>query len=100
MDIPDYLTLFDGYSRLRSSHNDDLSFVSSLIPSKSSTTNLEKSLFYRTHMLWNALPYELRDVGSISEFRCKLETHLWKTVLSNNRGGREDDLADTYSLAV
>ncbi|MCP4457467.1 MAG: hypothetical protein GY816_05480 [Cytophagales bacterium] len=89
LDIPEYLTLFNGNTRLRSSHLDNLSFVSSLIPKASNnTTNLEKSFFYRTHMKWNELPLELREIKSISEYRSKVEAHLWSTMVSN-----EDDAA-------
>jgi hypothetical protein len=92
MDIPNYLTLF---SRLRSSHLDELSFVSSLMPRSTSTTSLEKSFFYRTHMKWNALPLELRNLEGKSEFRSKVESHLWKTILSSNEGAGVNDLAGT-----
>ncbi len=84
LDIPDYLKLFDGNTRLRSCHLDQLSFVSSLTPKGSSTNNLEKSFFYRTHMIWNNLPFELRDISSKSEFRSKVEAHLWSTIISNS----------------
>ena len=89
MDIPDYLTLFTGQSRLRSSHLDELSFVSGLIPRSSSTTILEKSFFYRTHMTWNSIPLDIRKVGSISQFRSNLETHLWSLLLGNDDRERE-----------
>ncbi len=89
LDIPYYLTLYKGYSRLRSSHLDELSFVSSVMPNNSSsiTSNLEKSFFYRTHMIWNALPIELRSLESISEFRSKVEAHLWKDILKKDEEG-------------
>ena len=77
IDLPNYLTFFTGQSRLRSSHRDELSFVSSLIPNSSNTTLLEKSFFYRAHMIWNSMPLAIRKVGSTSEFKTKVETHLW-----------------------
>ena len=90
LDIPNYLSFFDGQSRLRSCHLDHLSFVSSLIPKGSSTTkNLEKSFFYRTHMIWNELPLELRNVESMSEFRSKVENNLWSTKLYTNEDAGE-----------
>ena len=43
-------------------------------------------------MIWNALPLELRSLESISEFRSKVEAHLWKaTLMKDEEGG---DLAD------
>ncbi len=82
LDIPDYLSRFDGHSRLRSSHLDNLSYVTGLIPRSSSTQTLEKSFFYRTHTSWNNLPLNIREIESVSEFRSKVETHLWSTLLS------------------
>ena len=93
LDIPGYLTFFNGDSRLRSSHFDQLSFVSSIIPRNTNTTkNLEKSFFYRTHMTWNDLPIELRELESISNFRSKVEAHLWSTVLNKEDGGETGEV--------
>ncbi len=80
VNLPTYLTWFDGRSRLRQSHLDRLSLVSSLLPKDSSSKLLNKSFFYRTHSAWNALPFELRDIGSISLFKKRLETHLWESL--------------------
>ena len=68
---------------------DELSFVSSLIPRTSNATILEKSFFYRTHMIWNSVPLEIRKLESLSEFRCKIETHLWDLILARGEGERE-----------
>jgi hypothetical protein len=63
--LPNYLTFFDGQSRLRSCHLDSLSLVSSTKPRTNSfltttqNSSLNKSFFYRTHLLWNKLPYDL-----------------------------------------
>ena len=88
VDIPNYLTPFTGQSRLRSSHLDELSFVSSLIPKSSNTTILEKSFFYRTHMIWNSIPLDIRKLGSTSQFRSNVETHLWDLMLKSDDGER------------
>ncbi len=82
--LPEYLSWYSGNSRLRTSHLDHLSLVCSLLPNTSSSKPLEKSFFYRTHSSWNALPLELRQIGGISEFRNKLENHLWKSVTDSN----------------
>ena len=76
LDIPDYLSRFDGHSRLRSSHLDNLSFVTGLVPRSASTQTLEKSFFYRTHTSWNNLPLDIREIESVSEFRTKVEAHM------------------------
>ena len=86
--MPNYLTPFTGQSRLRSSHLDELSFECSLLPRSSTTTILEKSFFYRTHTIWNSTPLEIRKLSSISQFRSKLESHLWESLLRTNDGER------------
>ena len=79
--LPDYLTFYNGNSRLRSSHLDHLSLECSLLPRNSLSTLLEKSFFYRTHTVWNSLPLELREVNITTMFRTNLEKYLWKEVL-------------------
>ena len=44
-----YLTQYNGNTRLRTTHLDDLSYVSSLVHGTSSITNLNMSFFFRTH---------------------------------------------------
>ena len=55
--LPDYLSFFDGNSRLRSCHLDNLSIISSLQARSLNINCLKKSFFYRTHTEWNALLY-------------------------------------------
>ena len=43
LDLPNYLSYFNGISRLRSCHLDHLSFVCNLQPKNSSTSHLAKS---------------------------------------------------------
>ena len=76
--FPDYFKLFDGQTRLRSSHLDNLSFVCKLEGERSSC--LERSFFYRTDLLWNKLPYETREIESPSLFKKSLTNHLWNYV--------------------
>ena len=55
--LPDYLSFFDGSTRLRSSHLDNLSLVCNLPSRKFSMTSLillNKSFYFRTHTIWNA----------------------------------------------
>ena len=76
VDMPNYLTLFNGNSRLRSTHLDNLSFVCSLVTSTTGNQTLNKSFFFRTHLLWNMLPYNVRNSSSLSEFKHKLHKHF------------------------
>ena len=59
--IPDYLTLYSGDSRLRRTHLDNLSFVANIGSTTASIKNLNKSFFFRTHTLWNSLPFDIRN---------------------------------------
>ena len=83
LQLPTYLKFFDGISRLRSCHLDSLCLVSELKPRINSTFScsknnvLNKSFFYRTHLLWNNLPFVLREVSSFSSFRINLLKFLW-----------------------
>ena len=85
--LPQYLSLFDGTTRLRSTHLDRLCLVSSVSPkfsaSRSNTDtehaprNFEHSYFYRTHLAWNRLPFQLREIECHTAFKEKLVKHLW-----------------------
>ena len=77
--LPDYLKLYQGGSRLRQSHLDSLSLISSIIP-RSSQNPLSRSFFYRTHLLWNKLPLDIRQLVPPNSFKSSLIKHLWKSV--------------------
>ena len=92
MKLPSYLKFYECVTRLRSTHLDSLSLVTSIFPklntrnysdigdvvSVSSFRPFENSFFYRSHLQWNTLPLEIRKISSPSDFRAKLETHLWR----------------------
>ena len=81
--MPPYLSLFTG-NQLRSSHLDNLCFVSSVLPRGSSTATLNKSFFYRTHNLWNRLPLEIRQIKSQIEFKRELIIHFWDLAIDDD----------------
>ena len=86
--LPDYLSWFDGQSRLRTTHLDNLSLVCNLVPSTRSCSKfLNKSFFYRTHSFWNTLPLEIRQLGSLSLYKSRLENHLWESVMKSDNDG-------------
>ena len=82
--FPPYLQRFTG-SRLRRSHLDNLSMISEILPqvpqnltsSQTRCSGISKSYFYRAHILWNKLPYELREISRPSVFKSHLIQHLW-----------------------
>ena len=91
--MPSYLSLFTG-NNLRSSHLDNLCFVSSVLPRGSSTAALNKSFFYRTHNLWNRLPLQIRQIISPFEFRRELIIHFWELVNEEHGSGSFNDSLD------
>ena len=94
VNLPDYLSLFNGQTRLRSSHLDNLSFVSTLIPQGNSTSLLNKSFFFRAHCLWNKLPIEIREIESASLFRSALIKHMWDNLKQLDPLTANDSLVD------
>ena len=92
--LPDYLSFFDGNSRLRSCHLDNLSIVNSLQARSLNTNCLKKSFFYRTHTEWNALPLDIRKIENTSSFKIKVIKYFWKFILPDSEDSDEDCLSD------
>ena len=93
VNIPDYLTLYSGDSRLRRTHLDNLLFVSNIASTTASIKNLNKSFFFRTHTLWNSLPFDIRNSMRLSQFKIKQTTHFWSIALSDNELYAQDTFA-------
>ena len=89
--LPTYLSFYQGSSRLRRCHFDSLSLVSSIIPRSTQNNALSRSFFYRTHLLWNQLPLEIRQITSLSQFKSEITKHLWKLALHPS-----DDLNSSF----
>ena len=86
VELPSYLKQFEGQTRLRSSHFDSLSIVSSVHPkgnhiSTRSSNPLENTFFYRTHSKWNNLPRSIREIDCPLGFKSSLRKHLWQNLL-------------------
>ena len=70
IDMPSYIKMYTGNSRLRSTHLDCLSYVASLNSLNSSMhSQLYKSFVYRTIHIWNKLPFETRNYPQPQTFR-------------------------------
>jgi hypothetical protein len=99
LNFPPYLNFFDGYSRLRSCHLDTFSIVSEIKPkvtpsfSDNKNSALNKSFFYRTHLLWNSLPLDIRAVSTLSLFKAKLLKFMWDSSNDENC-----EISDHYVL--
>ena len=89
--FPSYLSFFNGITRLRSSHLDNLSIVSNLQSSRFNETYLRKSFFFRTHTEWNALPNEIRQITSPSSFKEAVKKHFWNNILNDVGESDTDD---------
>ena len=101
--LPDYLSFYQGGSRLRQCHLDNFSLVSSITPRLSQNVNystnntrspLSKSFFYRTHLLWNTLPLPVRQITSTSLFKSEVTKHFWKTLLYDDISATSNDFLD------
>ena len=90
VELPPYLTLYQGNTRLRSSHLDKLCYVSSLSP-RSATNAFAKSFFFRTHTKWNCIPLDIREIDSITEFKSHLTVHMWKNIMFEIQNEVSDD---------
>ena len=90
VELPVYLKIFEGQSRLRSSHLDHLSLVSSISP-RTPTNAFAKSFFYSTHCKWNELPLEIRSIECHSLFKAAVTKHLWSNLLWDPDMALQDD---------
>ncbi len=43
---------------------------------------LSRSFFYRTHLLWNKLPFGTREIVSPSTFKSEVTKYLWESILT------------------
>ena len=97
--FPYYLSNFTG-SRLRHCHLDNLCMVSDIAPktpqnltsANMRNVGISKSFFYRAHILWNQLPYDVRAIGSPSIFKNRLLAHLWANIETTINTTDEDHL--------
>ena len=103
--LPHYLKFYDGSSRLRTCHLDNLSLISSLKPKSNSVSEtnkncaLYKSFYYRVHLQWNLLPLDIRAISSLSKFKTEVLKFFWKLILDDTDHFdclEEEDLCDTF----
>ena len=89
LNMPNYLTPYDGTSGLRITHLDKLSYTSHIRQNITGINNLNKSFFFRSHSLWNSLPLEIRNKENPNEFKTELEKHVWSIALKDTDGSDE-----------
>ena len=93
VELPSYITLYSGSTRLRSSHMDHLCYVSSITGS-SSNSLFCRSFFFRTISKWNHIPLEIRELCDLSAFKTKLSIHIWEVIMSNPDVNESEDIID------
>ena len=97
--MPGYLTLFDGSTGLRTTHLDNLSYVSSLTYGNTGISNLNNSFFFRTQSLWNSIPYNIKNLPNPTEFSTELTKFFWTQLLESGESESESDLSGEFDLS-
>ena len=97
--LPEYLKFFSGRSRLRFCHLDNLSLVSDLVPnttaaSSRSSNAFANSFFYRSHLLWNEIPIELREVECPKRFKSRLKKYFFDKILRTSPNNDDESLGE------
>ena len=87
--IPMYLRRFES-SRLRSTHLDSLSFEVNISTEPINYHNLKKSFFFRSHTIWNSLPFEIRNIQDPLKFKTELHKYYWNKVKTEIGESGED----------
>ena len=92
LNLPNYISYYDGNSRLRNCHLDELCLVSSVQP-KFNTSNISNeisrssfanSFFYRAHLKWNTLPRDIRAIACPIKFKATLTRYFWDILKPGN----------------
>ena len=101
--FPTYLKPYTG-SALRFSHLDSLSIVSDVIPkinasSISAFQPFSNTFFYRTHSLWNNIPFEIREIKCPLKFKRKVTDILWSKAYEHFNDDM-DDSSDIYNNSI
>ena len=90
--LPHYISYFKGKTRLRSSHFDDLTLISSISPKTnmnyskkygievvpSSLSQFSNNFHYRAMNFWNTLPYDIRQISKPSQFELAVTKIIWE----------------------
>ena len=93
LNLPSYITYFDGQSRLRSCHYDNLTLISSISPKVNMNYNKKCELntaipysfsqfsnnyYYRAITFWNTLPYDVRKIEDPKQFEQSIIEIMWE----------------------
>ena len=87
--IPKYIRRFES-SPLRFTHLDSLCFELNFTVEPTNYNNLKKSFFFRSHTVWNFLPFEIRSIEDPSKFKTELHKYYWNKVKAEIIESAED----------
>ena len=87
MTLPSFLQPYIGQGNLRNANLDSLSFLNNLhreVPSASSRSPFYKSFFYKIVHTWNSLPFFIRSIPDLPNFKYELISYIWGLLRINS----------------
>ena len=67
--LPEYISRYNGSSRLRNSNLDSMSYVfNNAYLTSNSRSKLYKSFYYRVILIWNTLEFNARNIAPYNRF--------------------------------
>ena len=78
---PCHLSGQEGIQKLSSMRTNQRDMFSLKCSKKASSPAFKSSFFFRTHLLWNVLPTDIKEVSAPGEFESKLKHHMWDVIL-------------------
>ena len=86
IDLPNYISKFNGISKLRKKHLDPECYICELNHSDGSVHSpIYRNFFYRVIYIWNKLPFHVRITPNTQSFKMLATDFLWEEAL-NERG--------------
>ena len=78
---PHHLSDHSGSKKLSSMRSNKLDRLSLKCSAEASSPAFKSSFFFRTHLLWNLLPTDIKEIPIVNEFENKLKHHMWDVVI-------------------
>ena len=99
VDLPNYISKFNGVSRLRENHLDLECYTCNLNPSNARIHSpIYKNYFYRVIHIWNKLPYNVKITANTETFKSLVTDFLWDS--QNEVALNYHNVRGLYFLAV
>lgn len=78
---PYHLSGHSGSKKVSSIRSNKLYRLSLKCTAEASSPAFKSSFFFRTHLLWNLLPTDIKELSTVNEFASKLKLHMWDIIL-------------------